>query len=240
MLIQDKKHMTWGTILTIIFIIILGFMFSKNFRGRDATKINAFKASYNLYTSIAKGSSNYFPQLKESNREFAGHEIQLTLKNLDKAVAERGQILLQKAGAGVSADGGAISVRGDLSKILHQALLDSEALFNNQEQGIEDRYSMQGREAAYVWWRTLTSMQKSLMQDKDFAAGKFVDRVIKRGVEVGYNFYGIPAEKATSKAGILTFSLVFYVLYTLLWGFSIFYLFEGIGLRMSSGAKKEV
>jgi hypothetical protein len=43
------------------------------------------------------------------------------------------------------------------------------------------------------------------------------------------------------KAGLMTFLLVFYVAYTLWWGFAIFFIFEGIGLTMSKAkVKKEV
>jgi hypothetical protein len=39
----------------------------------------------------------------------------------------------------------------------------------------------------------------------------------------------------------MTFLLVFYVAYTMWWGFAIFYIFEGIGLSMKKAkVKKEV
>ncbi len=63
---------------------------------------------------------------------------------------------------------------------------------------------------------------------------------MKKGVEVAYNFAKIVPESASSKMGILGFSLVFYVIYTLWWGLAILFLFEGIGLEMKAGAKKEV
>jgi hypothetical protein len=59
-------------------------------------------------------------------------------------------------------------------------------------------------------------------------------------VEVGYNYYGIAPESAKSKAGILAFALVFYVIYTLWFGYAILMLFEGFGLEMKKGAKKEM
>jgi hypothetical protein len=42
------------------------------------------------------------------------------------------------------------------------------------------------------------------------------------------------------KAGIMTGLLVFYVLYTMWWGFAIFYLFEGVGLTMKKAKIKKV
>ena len=67
-----------------------------------------------------------------------------------------------------------------------------------------------------------------------------MSEVIKKGVEVAFNFYGIEPQSVVSKAGILSFALVFYVIYTLWWGVAIFFLFEGFGLQMKAGAKKEV
>jgi hypothetical protein len=63
---------------------------------------------------------------------------------------------------------------------------------------------------------------------------------MKKGVEVGYNFYGIEPKKASSKAGILSFALIFYVIYTLWWGYAILYLFHGLGLEMKARVKREV
>jgi hypothetical protein len=65
--------------------------------------------------------------------------------------------------------------------------------------------------------------------------------VTKKAIEASYNFYGVEAVQVKEKAGLMTFLLVFYVAYTLWWGFAIFFIFEGIGLTMSKAkVKKEV
>ncbi len=47
--------------------------------------------------------------------------------------------------------------------------------------------------------------------------------------------------RSSEKAGIMTGLLVFYVVYTMWWGFAIFYMFDGIGLTMKKAkVKKEV
>lgn len=241
MIVHDKKHMTWGMLMTIIFAGILIFMFSNTFQGRaPGEKINAFEASDNLFNSIAKGSTNYFPTLLEENEKFKDHSINLTLNLSNDAVAEKGGELLQSAGISAQTMDTKITVQGQLGQILEAGLLDAQSMFNNQEQQLSNAYGLEGRKVTYVWWHIFNALEKSLTKVGDFKAAKFVGRANKRGIEVGYNFYGIPSQSATDKAGILTFSLVFYVLYTLWWGFSIFFLFEGLGLRMSSGAKKEV
>jgi len=240
MIVKDKKHMSMGVIMTLIFAGILLFMFSKFFPGRMDQKVNAFKASDNLFNSIAKGSTNYFPELREANSKYMGHEVDLNLKLPSEALADRSEVLLQTAGATAEQEGSNILLQGGLGQIMSLVLRDSEALFNNQGQQLQNRYDMQGREVVYTWWQTLSALEKGLTKAKDFEAAKFVNRISKRGVEVGYNFYGIPSKSAGDKAGILSFSLIFYVVYTLWWGFAIFFVFEGLGLEMSSGVKKEV
>ena len=79
-----------------------------------------------------------------------------------------------------------------------------------------------------------------MKKQKKFKAAAFLGEAVARGVEVGYNFYGIEPEKASKEAGILSFSLFFYIFYTMWWGYAIYFLFEGMGLEMKSGAKKEV
>ena len=241
MLVQDKKHMTWGVVMTVIFVVILAFMFSKNFQGRTADeKINAFEASDNLFNSISKGSTNYFPMLLKDNQKYMEHSIDMTINLPNKALAQRSAFLLRTSGAEARPSDTQVLVQGDLGRILETALQDSQMLFNNEGQALQNTYDLPGKEVVYVWWNTMDSLERSLTKAGDFKAAKFVGRANKRGVEVGYNFYGIPSQSAADKAGILTFSLIFYVLYTLWWGFAIFFLFEGLGLRMSSGAKKEV
>jgi hypothetical protein len=241
MIVYDKKHMTWGVVMTAIFIGILGFMFSNSFEGRSpGEKVNAFEASDNLFNSIAKDSTNYFPTLLEENKSFMDHRISLKLNLPNQALAEKGSELIRAAGASAQIETTHVTVQGQLGRILEAALLDSQSLFNNQEQQLLTEYNLEGRKVIYVWWHTFNALERALTKAEDFKAAKFVGRANKRGVEVGYNFYGISSQSAADKAGILTFSLVFYVLYTLWWGFSIFFLFEGFGLRMSSGAKKEV
>ncbi|MFP4107656.1 MAG: hypothetical protein ACLFT1_01135, partial [Desulfonatronovibrio sp.] len=140
-------------------------------------------------------------------------------------------------------NGSSISFEADLTELVESVLVDSEDLYNNQSAELARRYSQKEedtRAVGYAWNLFLRAMEDKFNQEAEFDAAKHVSEVVNRGVEVGYNFYGIEAEKATSKAGILSFSLVFYVLYTLWWGMAIFYLFEGLGLKMTKGKKKEV
>ena len=240
MLIRDKKHFTMGMFLAALFLGVLAYMFSESFTGAHGEKVNAFHASDNLFNSIAKGSTNYFPRLKKGNEIYQGHEIDLTLHVGSGDSAQKGSQILQTNGITASATESAIKVKADLHTLIAQALEDAEQMFNNKGDILKTKYGIHEKETLYIWWKIFKSMDIELKHHKDFKAAKFVSEVIKRGIEVGYNFYGVIPQSSTTKAGMLTFSLVFYVIYTLLWGFAIFYFFEGIGLQMSSGKKKEV
>jgi hypothetical protein len=61
-----------------------------------------------------------------------------------------------------------------------------------------------------------------------------------RVFEPAYNFRGITPMRISDNYGKVIFLLVFYVLYTLWYGFSIMLIFEGVGISATSaGLKKE-
>ena len=75
-------------------------------------------------------------------------------------------------------------------------------------------------------------MVKDLEKQKAFKAAKITDVVIKKAVETAFNFYGIEPQKISDRFFIVLFSLFFYVVYTLWYGFAILYMFEGWGLKL--------
>ena len=167
-------------------------------------------------------------------------QFEVTLKLADADMARRGTELLAVAGVGSAVDGAEVKAAGYLGQMVQAALQDSEAMFHNREEAIAAKYGYPGKEVLYVWWNIFKSLDKDLKKQKMFAEVSFLADVVKKGIEVGYNFYGIEPQTASSRAGILTFSLVFYVIYTLWWGYAILFLFEGVGMQMKKGAKKEV
>ena len=66
-----------------------------------------------------------------------------------------------------------------------------------------------------------------------------VDTVVRRAVEPGNNFYTVPATKVVDHLFLMIGLLVFYVVYTMWYGFAIFEIFDGIGLTMTKSKVKQ-
>lgn len=236
MLIRDKKHFTWGLTLAIGFVVVFVYMFTPNFGNGK----NAFEASDIMFNSIAKGSTHYIPMLKEGAGQYDTSMISLVVLEGNPALAAKAERLLTANSLSATIEPSGLRVAGSLGDIISVALRDSESMFQNEGKTLADMYAMPEKEAMYVWWKLFQSMDTALKAEKRFKEAKFLGTVVTKGVEVGYNFYKVVPESASSKAGLLTFSLVFYVVYTLWWGYAIFFLFEGMGLVMKAGAKKEM
>lgn len=235
MLVKDSKHFTKGLLLAITFLIILVAMFLPLFGEGQ----NALVAADNLFNSISKGSTYYITDLEKKNQAFVGKTFKADIKLKTSEIGQRTSKILGLAGAKVTGDGSQLQISGDLGQVLKSALKDSDAMFYNRDSELTARYGFSGLDAMYAWWNTLKEIDKDLKRQTQFKEAAFVDTIIKKAVEVSYNYFKIVPESAVSKAGILGFSLVFYVVYTLWWGIAIFFLFEGIGLQMTAGAKKE-
>ena len=234
-MIRNKGAFIKGLLLSVTFFIVLIGMFLPLFDGE-----NALSAADRLFNSISKGSTDYVPDLEKKNQAFVGTKFEIAGKLKSPEMAQQASKILTSAGAQATADGAQIKASGDLGKVIAATLKDSAALFHNRDQELQSKYGLPGKDVLYVWWNVCKEMDKDLKRQSKFKEAAFVGDVIKKGVEVAYNFFQIAPQTASSRMGILTFSLVFYVIYTLWWGIAVLFLFEGIGLEMKAGAKKEM
>lgn len=238
----NKKELNLGLVLIVSFFAVLFLMWSPLFPGPDNTKVNAFHAADNLFNSIAKGSSYFMEAMEEKNQPFIGESFKASIDVSKERRAKMAQAMLQSTQAGVTVDGSKVHVQGDLGRIVQAAITDSRDMFHNDGAKVGGRYGHgepEARELMYVWNLLFRGLEKEMNAQERFAEAKHTAEVLSKSIEVGYNFYGIVAESAGSKAGILTFSLIFYVIYTLWWGMAILFFFEGLGLKMTAGKKKE-
>ncbi|MBF0111744.1 MAG: hypothetical protein HQK74_03315 [Desulfamplus sp.] len=231
-MIAHKSIFVKGAVLLAGFLIVLFAMFMPIFDGHHA--INAMD---NLYNSISKGSAYYIPGLIKDNEKYKDTQIEVTLKLKSKEMAAETMQLLTKAGATAEQNEDSLTVKGSLGAILNSALEDSDMMFANDGKKIKEKYGYDDayneKQILFNWWNALKSTDRDLKHQEKFAESKFIGNVMTRAVECSYNYYKVQAENIKDKVGIVIFSLVFYVVYTIWFGFSIMFLFEGWGMKLS-------
>lgn len=237
MLIRHPQPFKIGLMLAISFMGVLLLIFAPVFGDGK----NGLEYSDDLFNKLSKGSSYFIPGIVKSNEGFLGKPFDLTVKmekpgDVDKAVK-----VLMTGGAQVGTSEGALKVSGDIGKVLSSLLKDADAMFRNNDNEVSTRYGMDAREVMRLWHDVLSRSIKELQKSKHIEEANMVNLVLKKAVEPAYNFFGIEAQNIGDKALIVIALLVFYVAYTMWWGYAIFYMFEGIGLSMKKAkVKKEV
>jgi hypothetical protein len=236
MLVRNKKTFSMGLLMAISFLVVLFLIVAPIYDGK-----NGLNFSDNLFNKLAKGSSYFIPKIQKSVEGFAGKSFSVTVK-LDKAEqVDPATKMLLATGVQVGTKGEEITISGDLGQFAGRIVKDSDAMYHNKGSEIATAYGMNEREVMKLWWSILSKADKQLKKDKKIEEAKLVSEVNKKTVEPAYNFYEIDAQKVIDKAGLMTSLLVFYVIYTMWWGYAIFYMFDGIGLSMKKAkVKKEV
>lgn len=236
MRVECKKSLTLGLILLVSFFIILAIMFSPVFNG-----VNAFVASDHLFNTISKGSTYYIEDMRAKVAAFPDEAADWTMELPNEQLREQAAAILTATGASVQAEGENLTLDIPLKTMLEAAITDSDDMFHNLSDKVSGRYDgMDAKTAMYTWWKIFSASDTALKLLERFATAALMADIKGRAIEVGYNYYGIEPQSAKSRMGILVFSLVFYVIYTMWFGYGIFYLFEGAGLKMKGGKKKEV
>jgi len=226
-MIVKKKEFFGGFLLLLAFIAVLIVIFSPVIKGQ-----NGLEYLDALYNSISKGSAYYIPAVKEESGKFAGKSIEVTLSMEDEKQANQTALLFEKGEASVKISGNDLQITGDLGKILGNSLADADLMYHNDGKEISLKYGYNERQILFNWWKALNGMDKNLTKQKNFKQAKVVALVVKKAIEPSYNFYKIVPQKISDRFGIVIFSLIFYVVYTLWYGFAIMFMFEGWGLRL--------
>ncbi len=227
-MIADKLKFYAGLGMLIIFTVLLVLMFIPVLDGK-----NALQYSDELYNSISKDSAYYIEDVKEDSKKFDGASVSVTIEMETEEQAEQTSLLYQESGAEVIVSGVEVEVAGDLGKILATCLDDADAMYHNEGETIQTKYGYDERIALHNWWGSLDAMSSGLEDQDLFDEAKGIDKALAKAVEPAYNYYEIEAESMLDRIGIVLFSLIFYVVYTLWYGFALMYMIEGYGLRIS-------
>lgn len=234
---MNTKKLLLGTFLLISFFVVLILIFMPIFPGGK----NGLEFSDDFFNSLSKGSSNYMDDMRQLSQNFVGVPFTAEIDMDTPERAEKTGLLFKEAGAQVEIADSKLKISGGLGKVLLKSVNDAELLFHNQGEKLQAAYNFGGREVIRTWWESLGKVEGALTKQKEFKKAKAITDVQQRALEPAYNFYGVIPTSVSDRAGLLTFMLVFYVIYTLWFGYGIFELFEGFGLGMSkSHAKKEV
>ncbi len=234
----NKTSLGIGIVMALSFFGMLSLIFSPVFgEGK-----NGLIFADDLFNKLSKGSSYFIPKVAKNSEEFNATTVALVIK-LDKPDQMNPLALKLLATTGASAHTASpeIKLTGNLGAILGQVLSDADRMFQNDGAAIAGRYGTDEKEVMTSWWQILKGMDKELKKQGKVAEAKMVSDVMKKAVEPAYNYYGVIPRQVSEKAGVMTGLLVFYVAYTMWWGFAIYYIFEGIGLTMKKAKiKKEV
>jgi hypothetical protein len=249
-----KGHLGIGFIMLVSFFVVLFLIFTPIFpKAPDGTAQNGLDFADRMFNRLAKGSSYFIPKVAKNNEKFMGKMFSVTIK-VDKpedkpgdaeARAKRAsQLFIVNTGAKVEVNGAQLKIEGDLGQVLKAALEDSDVMFKNEGDKLKAKYAaaMGTEDVKQIyrqWNNVLPKMDKSFKKEGKIEESQIVSDVTKKAIEASYNFYGIQAQKVSEHAGLMTVVLVFYVFYTLWYGFSIFFIFEGIGLNMSKAKEKK-
>lgn len=223
----ERKATFKGLVMIVSFVIVLAFLFMPVFDGH-----NSMEFLDNLYNSISKGSADYAGVVREEILELKEEAFRMEVEMASMEQAGQSALLLKAAGADTDVDSKTIKVKGNLKNILLTAIDDSKIMFDNDGDKIASKYGYDERRALYNWWLLLNKIGNKLTDRKQFEAAKNIDLVQNRVIECSYNYYGIEAQSIKDKYFIVIVSLLFYVVYTVWYGFGIMYLFEGLGMKL--------
>jgi len=251
-----KKHLGLGIVMALGFFVIQFLMFSPIFPQTKAGEPqNGLQWADELFNELAKGSSYFIPKVAKSNEKYMGKMFSATIKvskpedkpgDAEQRAQRASQLFMINPGAKVEVKGAELKIEGDLGQVLKAALEDSDAMFHNEGDKLKAKYAAamgtdDVKQIFRQWNNTLPKIDKVFKKDGKIEESQIVSDVTKKAIEAAYNFYKVEPKQVKNEAGLMTFLLVFYVAYTMWWGFAIFFIFEGIGLSMSKAkVKKEV
>lgn len=241
MLVHAKAPFIRGCLLLISFLILFVIMLMPLMKDELGNHMTGLQYADNVFNELSKGSSYFIPGVRNSVKTVDGKSVQLSvkLKKADLAVLA-GQVLEKSGATDVRVDDGKVSFSGNLGLILTSATDDADNLYNNNADAVSQKYDGEpALKVAAAWWYLLSPCIKELQKQYKIEEAQVVDNVLRRAIEPGNNFFSVPPAKVSEHLILMSAMLIFYVLYTLWYGFAIFELFEGMGLAMTKSKVKQ-
>ncbi len=231
-LVVNKKEFTLGAVLTVTFFVFLFII-----HGTTVISIKGKSLVHytdEMFVSVSKGSVYFIPELVKTADKYVGKPLDVKIKKNEKAA-----LLFEKANAKAELKNGELEIKGDLGEILKNVLKDADTFFKDGDKVLYDRYGYAGKEVIRQWWLSLKEIEGVYKKSKKFDEIKSLETIRIKALEPAFNFYGVKAASASQHALGISGIIVFYVIYTVWWGYGIYFLSEGVGLLMKKSKEKK-
>lgn len=264
MLIRNRKAFTRGLLLLGSFLVVFVVFFMPVFPAQEegGEKTNGLVFADHLFNTLSKGSSLFLDPAMQARGNINGPtrertegrtvDIEVFFKQRADSytdasgalqefnLPESAAALLRGRDFAVTVSGDSLRIKGELYSLLHSVLEDSFSIYHNNAAEVASRHNgMDGRAVMRTWWHLLSAMIQPMQRAGQVSEAAAVSTVISKGIEPSYNFYGITPMRVVDNIPLVAAFLIFYVIYTMWYGFAIFELFEGIGLTMKKTIKQE-
>jgi hypothetical protein len=235
MIVRNKKKFSIGLIGFIIFFIPLSFWIFPVVNHRPG-----LEWADDLFNQLAKNSAYYIPLVLKKAEKFRGVNVDLSIDprwpGADKLVAK----IVNANGISASIIGdGRVRIRGNLEMLSVAASTDADLLFKGKEEVLRKKYGLGGKEVIYYWWTAFDDLIRRYVQLNRHSEADFTKFMTTRILEPSYNFAGIKPKSISENICIVLFLLLFYIFYTVWYGLSIMYLFEGFGIEATKAVEKK-
>jgi len=234
MRVVERKKFWFGLIGLVTFFIVLGFWVSPVIDHKTG-----LEWADDLFNQLAKNSAYFIPSAERMAAKFTGKAVDLGINPRWPGVGAGLEKIVKANGMSARVVGdGRVRIVADLGHLGKAALVDAELLFKGREQELRNKYRMSGKEVIYYWWAAFDGLTRRYIQENRSSEANFTKFMTSRVLEPAYNFAGIESRNISENVGAVVFLLGFYVLYTLWYGFSIMYLFEGLGIKAEKPREK--
>ncbi len=218
--------------MLVSFFAVLATIFMPLFPGPTGKKVNGLVFLDNFFNQLSKGSAYYIDKQLEAAGEYAGTPFAYTLVMKSTQQAALADLMLKKHQITTESAGVHIKVDSDFSKVMTTILNDADIMYQNNGQVLTEMYGVPELEALYCWYQVLDAMEVQLTKNRAFAQAKFVKNSMTKALEPAYNYYNVEVKPVREEMVLLCIALVFYVAYTVWYGFGLLYIFEGLGIKL--------
>jgi hypothetical protein len=243
MLITNKKCFFRGILLLASFFAVFAFLLTPSLEGIDGgKKLTGLEFADGLFNSLSKGSSNFSEMVKEKIKPMQSKDVDITIPLKDPSIVAYVKPVIEGAGMTltISEDQKKLNYKGNMGPFLEAVQQISEKMYDNDHAFVEQKYGVdKALGVTNACWHVLQPSIKELQKQKKIEEAGIIDTVVRRAIEPAHNFYSVQASSVKEHAIMMSALLIFYLVYTLWYGFGIFELFEGVGLAMTKSKVKQ-